>query len=85
MGTLTDTSDDARERLLAHWRAATPEERYAEVVRLNRMVKGLAQAGQDLRYPNATPEERRLRLASLWIPREAMIRWWGWDPDEKGR
>jgi hypothetical protein len=85
MDTLTDTSDDARERLLAFWRAATPEERYAEVVRLNRMVKGLAQAGQDMRYPHATPEERRLRLASLWIPREAMIRFWGWDPDIHGR
>jgi hypothetical protein len=85
MTTLTDTTDDARERLLDHWRAATPEERYTEMVRLNRMVKGLAQAGQDLRYPNATAEERRLRLASLWIPREDMIKWWGWDPVVHGR
>jgi hypothetical protein len=82
---LSDTTDDARERLLAYWRAASPEDRYREMVRLNRMVRSLAQAGQDLRYPDATPEERRLRLASLWIPREAMIRWWGWDPEVHGR
>jgi hypothetical protein len=85
MTTLSDTTEEARERLLAHWRAATPEERYAEMVRLNRMVKSLAQAGQDLRYPNATSEERRLRLASLWIPRDDMLRWWGWDPEVHGR
>jgi len=81
----SDTTDEARERLLDHWRRATPEDRYREVLRLNRVVRELAQAGQDLRYPDATPEERRLRLASLWIPREAMIRWWSWDPEVRGR
>ena len=85
MPELTDTSPEARARLLAHWRAATPEDRAREVVRLNRAVRELAQAGQDLRYPNATPEERRLRLASLWVPREAMNRWWSWDPEVHGR
>jgi hypothetical protein len=62
MDLLSDTTAEAREWLLAHWRNATPEERLAEMERLNRMVRELAQAGQDLRYPNATPDERRLRL-----------------------
>lgn len=85
MTELSDTSPEARERWLQRWRDATPEERAAEIGRWNRTVKALAQARQDAWYPDATPEERRLRLASLWLPREAMIRWWGWDPDEKGR
>jgi hypothetical protein len=85
MADATDTRDEARERLLAHWRAATPEERLEETLRLNRTMRELAQAGQDLRHPNATPEERRLRLASLWISREDMIRLWGWDPEVHGR
>jgi len=85
MRILSDTTADARERLLEHWRHATPEERLQEMERLNRMVRELAQAGQDLRHPNATPEERRLRLASLWLPRDAMIRHWNWDPEVHGR
>jgi hypothetical protein len=71
---LTDTSPEAAERLLRWWVGA-----------LNRTAKALAQARQDTWYPHATPEERRLRLASLWIAREDMIRWWGWDPDLRGR
>jgi hypothetical protein len=82
---LSDTSDEARELLIAHWRSVSPEEKAAHVGRLNRMVMALAQARQDQQYPNATPEERRLRLASLWVEREHMIRWWGWDPDIHGR
>ncbi len=85
MRILSDTTEDARQVLLDHWRRATPEERYEEMLRLNRTVRELAQAGQDLRHPYATPEERRLRLASLWISRDDMIRWWGWDPDLQGR
>jgi hypothetical protein len=63
----------------------SPEEKVAAVGRLNRAVLHLAQARQDTRYPNATAEERRLRLASLWLDRADMIRWWGWDPEERGR
>jgi hypothetical protein len=81
----SDTSDLARKRLIEHWRSVSPIEKAAHVGRLNRMVLRLAQARQDAQYPRATPEERRLRLASLWIAREDMIRFWGWDPEVHGR
>jgi hypothetical protein len=45
----------------------------------------VARLARAVPYPDATPEERRLRLASLWIAREDMIRFWGWDPDRQGR
>ena len=85
MKLLSDTSPAARDRLVAHWRSVPLEEKAAAIGRLNRGVLKLAAARQDAQYPDATPEERRLRLASLWLPREAMIRWWGWDPVERGR
>ena len=85
MELLSDTTPEACRRLIEHWREVSPEDKAAVVGRLNRAVLALAQARQDAWYPDATAEERRLRLASLWIDREAMIRWWGWDPDERGR
>jgi hypothetical protein len=36
-------------------------------------------------YPEVCERELALRLASLWIPRDLMIRAFGWDPDERGR
>lgn len=85
MEPISDTSELARQRLIEHWRSVPAIEKAAHIGRLNRMVLGLAQARQDAQYPNATPEERRLRLASLWIAREDMIRYWGWDPEIRGR
>jgi hypothetical protein len=85
MKLLSDTSADARARVIERWRSTTPEERLAEVGRMNRAALSLAQHRHDAWYPEATPEERRLRLASLWVDRDAMIRWWGWDPEERGR
>lgn len=82
---LSDTDERARERLIRHWRSVSAEDKLALVGRLNRAVMALAQARQDAQYPDATPEERRMRLASLWIDRASMIRWWGWDPAERGR
>jgi hypothetical protein len=85
METLSDTSEEARERLIAYWRSVPLEEKAAHIGRLNRAVLELAQARQDAQYPDATPEERRLRLASLWYSREDMMRVWGWDPEVRGR
>jgi hypothetical protein len=82
---LSDTSDEARQLLIEHWRRVSPEEKAAHIGRLNRMVMSLAAARQDQQYPDATPEERRLRLASLWIDRDSMIKFWGWDPEIHGR
>ena len=85
MKLLSDTSDEARQRLIEHWRNADDQERWDAIGRLNGALLALAQDRQDEWYPEATPEERRLRLASLWVDRETMIRLFDWDPDERGR
>jgi hypothetical protein len=82
---VSDTHPDARRRVIEHWRAASVEDRVRAMTRMRDAAVALAQARQDARWPDATPEERKLRLASLWIPREDLIRWWGWDPDVHGR
>ena len=80
-----DTSEEAWNRQLDHWRGLDPEEKLAIVGRLNRSLLTLVEARLAAEYPEDSPQERRLRLASTWIPRDEMIKWWNWDPDERGR
>jgi hypothetical protein len=48
-------------------------------------VRTLALAGIRLRFEDASPRERRLRLGALTIDRELMIEAFGWDPEREGR
>jgi len=41
----------------------------------------LAEAGVRLRYPIISEREAFLRAAALRIPRDLMIKAYGWDPD----
>jgi hypothetical protein len=41
----------------------------------------LAEAGVRLRYPNISEREVFLRAAALRIPRDLMIKAYGWDSD----
>ena len=81
----SDTDPAIGERILDRWRAMTPSERLVRVRELNQMVLRLAEARQAAQYPDATPEEKRLRLASLWLGPDVMRRWFNWDPDTRGR
>lgn len=48
-------------------------------------VESLALARIRKRYgPDLSEREERLRLASLYLPRETMIEAFGWDPDVHG-
>ena len=49
-----------------------------------RAARALQMAGIRSRHPHASDEELRLRLASLWLERETMIRMFGRDPDIEG-
>jgi hypothetical protein len=80
-----DTPPEIEEILLERYRQMTPQDKIAAVRNLNRTVLLLAVAGIRQRHGQDVPEpELRLRLASLWLDRETMIRLHGWDPEIEG-
>lgn len=62
------------------WRRATPAQKLKKVFSIGKMVNDLVRGELRRRYPDATPREIELRLASRNLPRETMIRAFGWDP-----
>lgn len=62
----------------------SPQEKLEIVRRLNRSLVALAEAGVRQRHPGISEREVKLRAASLRLPRETMIRAFGWDPKSAG-
>jgi len=65
-----DTSPEVEEMLINAWREMTPEQKGAIMTGLTRATFALARAGVRDRYPDASPEEQRLRLAILILGEE---------------
>ncbi len=61
----------------------TPAQKLNRVEALNEAALQLA-ASRIRRQYGPLPD-RALRLASLWLDRDTMIRVFGWDPEEHGR
>jgi len=81
---LTDTSPEAARILNEGYRRMTPTQKLRRVESLNRTLVRLAASRIRAQYGDVPEEEMRLRLASLRLGRETMIRMFGWDPVEKG-
>lgn len=67
------------------WRRATPAQKLRKVFSIGKMVNDLVRGELRRRYPDATPREIELRLASRNLDRETMIRAFQWDPELQGR
>jgi hypothetical protein len=81
---LDDTSSDA-ERVLIDLARATPVWRkFEQVAETSETCRAFAMAGLRDRYPEASEEELRRRLAALVLEREVVIRVYGWDPKVEG-
>jgi hypothetical protein len=80
-----DTSPEAARVLVDGYRRMSPEQKLAIVDDLTRATKQLAAARIHQQYPNATDREVLLRVASLTLGRDLMIRAFGWDPEREGR
>jgi hypothetical protein len=80
-----DTSPEAERVLLEGYRRMTPEKKLAIVDDLNRATRQMAASRIRQKYPHATEREVVLRLASLTLGRDLMIRAFAWDPDREGR
>ncbi|MBM3738541.1 MAG: hypothetical protein FJW39_22405 [Acidobacteria bacterium] len=63
-------------------RRRTPEQKLADVFALSEGLFEAVKTGIRLRYPEADEREVFLRAVATRIPRELMIRAYGWDPAE---
>jgi hypothetical protein len=76
----SDTSPEVDAVMFKLWRQATPLQKLQKVFGFGRMINALARSEIRSRYPGASDREVELRLASRNLPRELMIKAFGWDP-----
>lgn len=77
-----DTSERADEVQFAILRAMSVQQRAEVFTQLCLSVQELAMAGLRERYPGASDDELRLRLAARRLGNDVVRRIWGWSPDE---
>ena len=77
-----DTDPHALEVFFEIQRRKTPEQKLEEAFALSDGLAKQVELGIRHRYPNADEREIFLRSASTRIPRELMIKAYGWDPAE---
>ena len=78
----TDTDPRAMEVWLDLIRAKPPGERIDMAFALTDLALQMAESGVRARYPHASEREIFLRAAALRVPRDLMIRAYGWDPED---
>jgi hypothetical protein len=82
---LTDTDARIANIIVEGYRQMGGVQRLQRMTQLSLAIQQLALADIGNRYPQATPREQQLRLASRRLSRDMMIRAFGWDPDIEGR
>jgi hypothetical protein len=80
----TDTTPEAMAAWLEILRRADPGEKLAMALDLSNLALSLSEGGVRLQHPSADEREVFLRAAARRIPRELMIRAYGWDPEADG-
>lgn len=80
----TDTDPEAERVLIELTRAAPVWKRVAQASELTRTCRLLAMSDLRRRHPRASEDELRRRLAARTLPREDVIRVYGWDPEREG-
>jgi hypothetical protein len=78
----TDTDPRAMEVWLDLIRSKTPGERIEIAFALTDVALQMAESGVRARHPHASEREIFLRAAALRLPRDLMIRAYGWDPED---
>ena len=76
-----DTDPKALEVFYEIQRLRTPEQKLTDVFALSEGLFEATKAGVRLRYPRADEHEVFLRAVAMRLPRELMIRAYGWDPE----
>ena len=78
----TDTDPRVLEVWMDMLHAKTPGERILMTLEMSDFAFRLSESGVRERYPAASEREVFLRAAALRLPRELMIRAYGWDPEQ---
>ncbi len=73
-----------QEILVEGYRKMPPWEKMKRVSELNKAIQQLALSRIRKQYGDIPEQEKKLRLASLWLDRETMIRVFNWDPQKEG-
>ncbi len=81
----TDDTDPAVQAILLEgYRRMSGAQKLARMCAMYRMAQELARADIRRRYPDDSPRQVQLRLASRWLGADLMRRVFGWDPDREG-
>ena len=81
---INDTPPEIQRILIEGYRRMTPQQKMRQVNELTKSVQQLALARIHKQHGEISEREQRLRLASLWLERETMIRVFDWDPQKEG-
>lgn len=81
---ISDTPSHIQEILITGYRRMSPQSKLKRVDELTKAVQQLALARIKHQYGSLSEREQHLRLASLWLDSEIMIRVFNWDPFVKG-
>jgi hypothetical protein len=76
-----DTSPEIEAILIEGFRRMSATEKLERVRQATQAAQQMALVRLREQYPSAGPRELALRLASLWLDRELMLRAFAWDPD----
>jgi hypothetical protein len=79
-----DTPPEIQKRLIEGYRQMSPQEKLKRVNELTIAVQQLALARIIKQYGPISEREQQLRLASLWLEPEIMVKVFQWDPRIEG-
>jgi Rv0078B-related antitoxin len=79
-----DTRPAVARLLIEGYRRMTPIEKLKRACDLSQATRQMAASRIRRMYPDAGDRQIRLRVASLTLGRETMVRVFGWDPDKEG-
>ncbi|MEW6351033.1 MAG: hypothetical protein AB1646_18400 [Thermodesulfobacteriota bacterium] len=81
---LSDTPPNIRKILVEGYRAMPSQKKARCVNEMAKALRAMALARIREQYGDISEREVLLRLGSLWLGRETMIRVFGWDPKKEG-
>jgi hypothetical protein len=79
-----DTHPSIYKIMIDGYRNMTPQQKLRCVDEMTKAVQQLALARIRKQYGHIPEREQRLRLASLWLQRETMLKVFNWDPWKEG-